>query len=118
MDTVWSSEIAEFKKAMQKVSRKIAGYDGTITWEIYWEVSRIQDIDVLQFYDDYYQLFPCRKVLGTNATSTSCERIFYYAGIILNCRRTPLTTDIADNKIIASACKQRNNIRNSKFNSS
>ena len=119
IDTMWNNEIAEFKKAMRKVRRKIIGEDGTITWEFYGGVSRVQDIDVLQFYAEHYQLFPnfasvIRKILGTNAASTSCERTFNYAGIVLNCRRTSLSTDIAD-KLIVSACRHKNALRSSKL---
>jgi hypothetical protein len=122
MDKVWSNEIAEFKKAMRKIRRKITDDDGNISWEFFGGVSRVQDIDVLQFYAEHYQLFPCfasviQKILGTNAASTSCERTFNYAGIVLNCRRTALTSDIAD-KIIVSACRHKNTLRNSKLNSS
>ena len=77
--------------------------------------SRVQDIDVLQFYAEHYESFPLfacvvRKILGTNAASTSCERTFNYAGIVLNCRRTSLLTDLAD-KLIVSACRHKNALR-------
>ena len=55
-----------------------------------------------------------RKKFGTNAASTSCERTFNYAGIVLNCRRTSLSTDIAD-KLIVSACRHKNALRSSKL---
>ena len=41
------------------------------------------------------------------------------AGIVLNCRRTALTSDIADKLIVsACACRNKNALRNSKLNSS
>ena len=46
MDKVWSNEIAEYKKAMRKIKRKITGDDGNISWEFFGGVSRVQDIDV------------------------------------------------------------------------
>ena len=64
--------------------------------------------------DDYLRLAqlldPIRKILGTNAASTSCERTFNYGGIVLNCRRTSLLTDMAD-KLIVSACRHKNTLR-------
>jgi len=115
IDRIWSDEIIEFKKAMRKVRRKITDDHGNITWEFHGGVARVQDIDVLQFYREHYQLFlhfasVIRKILGTNAASTSCERIFNYAGIVLNCRRTSLLTDMAD-KLIVSACRHKNTMR-------
>ena len=115
IDIIWNKEIDEFKKAMRKVRRKITHDDGEITWEFYGGVGRVQDIDVLQFYAEHYESFPLfacivRKILGTNAASTSCERTFNYAGIVLNCRRTSLLTNLAD-KFIVSACRHKNALR-------
>ena len=53
IDTIWSNEIAEFKKAMQKVRRKITSYDGAITWEFFGGVFRVQHVDVVHFYVNY-----------------------------------------------------------------
>ena len=97
------------------MDRKITSDDGTIIWELYGGDFRGQDIDVLQFYADHYTLFPhfasiIRKILGTNAASTSCERTFNYGGIVLNCRRTSLLTDMAD-KLIVSSCRHKNTLR-------
>jgi hypothetical protein len=115
IDFIWNKEIDEFKKAMRKVRRKITHDDGEITWEFNGGVGRVQDIDVLQFYAEHYELFPLfacvvRKILGTNAASTLCERTFNYAGIVLNGRRTSLLTDMAD-KLIVSACRHKNVLR-------
>ena len=55
-----------------------------------------------------------RKILGTNAASTLCERTFNYVGIVLKCRRTSLSTDIAE-KLIVSACRHKNALRSSKL---
>jgi len=122
---MWINEIVEFKKAMQKVREKIIGEAGTVTWEFYGGVSTVQDIDDLQFYAGNYQLFPnfdsiIRKILGTNAASTSCEHVnalltFNYAGIVLNCRRgTSLSTDIAD-ILIVNVLRHKNALRSSKL---
>ena len=101
---------------MQIVRGEITGDDGEITREFYEGYARVQDINVLQFYAEHYELSPffgcvVRKILGTNAASTSCERTFNYAGIVLNCRRTSLfLTDMAD-KLIVSACRHKNALR-------
>jgi len=50
--------IDEFKTAMQKVRRKITHDDGKITWEFSGRVGRVQEINVLQFYAEHYELFP------------------------------------------------------------
>jgi len=100
---------------MRKVRRKITHEDGKITWEFYGGVGRVRDVDVLQIYGEHYKLFPLyacvvRKILGTNDASTSCARTFNYAGIVLNCRRTSLLTDMAG-KLIVSACRYKNALR-------
>ena len=112
IDIIWSEEIDEFKKAMQIVRGEITGDDGEITREFYEGYARVQDINVLQFYAEHYELSPLfgcvvRKILGTNAASTSCEQTFNCVGIVLNMRRTLLLTDMVD-KLIVDVCRHKN----------
>ena len=100
---------------MQIVRGEITGDDGEITREFYEGYARVQDINVLQFYAEHYELSPffgcvVRKILGTNAASTSCERTFNYTGIVFNCKRTLQLTDMAD-KVIVSACRHKNTLQ-------
>jgi len=89
---VLGDEIAKFKNAIQRFRREIIGDDGTITWEFYSGVSRVQKMS----YSLTLVAFVIRKIIGTNASTTSCERTFNYVGIVLNSRRTSLATDTAD----------------------
>jgi len=59
---------------MRNVSRKIICEVITITWDFYKGVSRVQDIVVLQFYAENYQLNP------------------NFASVIRKCSKPHLTT--------------------------
>ena len=76
IDIISSEEIDGFKKAMRRMRKKNTGDDGTINQESYGGVANLKDIVVLQFYAEHYELLPLfgcvvRKILGTNAASTS-----------------------------------------------
>ena len=103
---------------MSKVRQFESNATGEKFIEYYGGVTRFENVDAFIFYSQHSESFPrlsiaIRKILGDSTASTSCERAFGFAGMVINIRRTALTPERAE-KLILSAARHRNKFRSLK----
>ena len=102
-----------FMIAIAIVSKPLLNTKGQqIGMEYYRAASRLEDIDVLQFYRDLLPNIPIlehavRSILGDQSASTSGKRAFSYCNMVLSARRIGLTSERASQRWV-SAMRAKN----------